>query len=143
MPADHAGYYAKYFVNPIQWTPEEKLPEVAGKAYELSRGDWRLIHPRYQPGGCTNASRKPAISTVRRDACHREFYGQGGMFRPLRLFLTPPAGSSHSRVTRKGPATIPSTPTYRNPSPKVIDHSHGYAHRHTQSDESITLKSTR
>ena len=31
-PADHAGYYARYLVNALEWTPEEKLPEVAGKA---------------------------------------------------------------------------------------------------------------
>ena len=32
MPADHAGYYARYLVNAVQWTPHEKLPEVAGTA---------------------------------------------------------------------------------------------------------------
>lgn len=39
MPADHAGYYAKYFVNPTKWTPEEKLLEIASKACESIKGD--------------------------------------------------------------------------------------------------------
>ncbi|KAF9651581.1 LuxS/MPP-like metallohydrolase [Thelephora ganbajun] len=33
-PADHAGYYARYLVNTLQWTPEEKLPEVTGICVE-------------------------------------------------------------------------------------------------------------
>lgn len=31
-PANHAEYYAQYLVDTVQWTPEEKLPEVVGTA---------------------------------------------------------------------------------------------------------------
>jgi len=35
-PADHAGYYARYLINTLHWTPEEKLPEVTGTAHTHS-----------------------------------------------------------------------------------------------------------
>lgn len=38
-PVDHAGYYAKHIVDPMQWTPEDKMPEVAGKAFKLVQRD--------------------------------------------------------------------------------------------------------
>ena len=36
-PADHAGYYARYFVHTVQWTPEEKLPDLMGTADKQMR----------------------------------------------------------------------------------------------------------
>jgi len=77
IPADYAGYYAKYLVNAVQWAPQEKLPEVAGKPY---RRYWRekfLTRHRYPRGGCAGTPHKHFVSTVRGDARHGRLHRQG------------------------------------------------------------------
>ena len=39
--------------------------------------EYFLIHRRYRRRGCTSTPCKPFVSTLRGDACHRKFYGQG------------------------------------------------------------------
>lgn len=97
-PADHAGYYARYLVHTMQWTPEEKLPEVAGTGWKQTRERF-LIYRRYRRGGCTSTPRKPFVSIVRGDACYREFYGQGR--RPFVPRLKPYAPTRKQLLSRR------------------------------------------
>lgn len=49
-PADHAEYYARYLVNSVQWTPEEKLLEVMSATYNRYKGRKSLTYCRHRRG---------------------------------------------------------------------------------------------
>jgi len=141
---DHAVYYARYLVNAVQWTPEEKLPEITGATCNRRKRKHFLIHRRYRRGGCTSTPCKPFVSTVCGNACYRKFYGQGRkFFIPSTNTLHPPQEAVALAALVREQLQYQVLPPTEIPVPKSLIIPIGMDILTCQTTDSVTLTSIR